>query len=1044
MFWSFTRRACRLNTRSKSVAPSWYWVSASSTLRCDASTALDSDPENVSRAREHIRTQGVYGPISAQLWSGDALPYVDNLVNLLMVETPKNLTRKEMLRVVAPGGMLCLREGREWTTILKEVPEEIDEWSHFLHGPNNNPVAEDSRSGPPEGMQWQAHPQWPRHHSLDKQGDPAVRSVVFARGRVFYIYDAATAAHMKVPARWVLVARDAFSGVRLWERSLGTDPLPTTELGRLWRFMVTDGERVYTPKSAGKAVCAFDAITGEEVLAYPQTRNMYELIVEDGILYSNLKNESLVAVEASSGKELWNWKSPDNASIIPLTLAASAGRIFVRAGETVYALDGKEGKSLWTFGSESPPTGERSRTQVRRSSRRSKFAARDKLIVQDGVVLFSYGGNTRIGTGWFYMGKHLDADQYKGVLAAVSADDGKLLWNAEYKIGLARLPGDVFVMDGLVWIGPDYSKGYDLKTGEVCRTNPVLEDLWTMGHHHRCYPEKATSRYILNSMRGVEFMDTQGNNHTRCNWVRGTCRVGLTPCNGMMYATPHSCSCYMEAKLFGFWALNPHREALPGAEPTQRLEKGPAYDQKISKAVADSDWPVYRHDGGRGGVASTSVPRSLSKKWTVDLGGRLSAPVVANGRLIASQIDAHQIHCFDADNGEKIWSFTVGGRVDSPPSIHDGKVLAGCADGYVYCLRLSDGALVWRFFAAQRRANGIVFDQVESLWPVHGSILVKNGLAYATAGRSSYLDGGIVIYALDVNTGEERSRELINSQQAKVIPRPPDDKKIESKTIFQNAVDYKTLLAPDKSDAFSMAGAMSDVLVADNESIFLRNIRLDDELKTVEEKRPHLFSTTRLLDGGEIHRSHWFFGTGDFSRTGVAYPWIANQGSGGYRSWQMATVRSLMMVFDDKHIWGVARTHLKSKQSGEQLYAIFNHDRPPMEFDKPDFHEDKSGFTVNWEIHLPLRPRALVRGGDYLFVGGMSDSFTEEDALAPENATFEGRGEGVLYVCSAADGSQEIAYKLDSPTIWDGIAAANHDLYLSLNDGNIVCLSGGE
>ncbi|MGB2819406.1 MAG: hypothetical protein WBF17_00390, partial [Phycisphaerae bacterium] len=46
------------------------------------------------------------------------------------------------------------------------------------------------------------------------------------------------------------------------------------------------------------------------------------------------------------------------------------------------------------------------------------------------------------------------------------------------------------------------------------------------------------------------------------------------------------------------------------------------------------------------------------------------------------------------------------------------------------------------------------FEQVESLWPVQGSVLVQGGLVYFAAGRSSFLDGGIVVYGLDARTGK--------------------------------------------------------------------------------------------------------------------------------------------------------------------------------------------------------------------------------------------------------------------------------------------------
>jgi len=46
---------------------------------------LDKD---VTAARKHIQSLGLYGPVSVENWSGGVLPYTDNLVNLLIAEKP--------------------------------------------------------------------------------------------------------------------------------------------------------------------------------------------------------------------------------------------------------------------------------------------------------------------------------------------------------------------------------------------------------------------------------------------------------------------------------------------------------------------------------------------------------------------------------------------------------------------------------------------------------------------------------------------------------------------------------------------------------------------------------------------------------------------------------------------------------------------------------------------------------------------------------------------------------------------------------------------
>jgi len=47
---------------------------------------LDREPENVARARKHIRSLGQYGPVSVEQGNRNSLPYVDNLHNLVVSE----------------------------------------------------------------------------------------------------------------------------------------------------------------------------------------------------------------------------------------------------------------------------------------------------------------------------------------------------------------------------------------------------------------------------------------------------------------------------------------------------------------------------------------------------------------------------------------------------------------------------------------------------------------------------------------------------------------------------------------------------------------------------------------------------------------------------------------------------------------------------------------------------------------------------------------------------------------------------------------------
>ena len=135
---------------------------------------------------------------------------------------------------------------------------------------------------------------------------------------------------------------------------------------------------------------------------------------------------------------------------------------------------------------------------------------------------------------------------------------------------------------GLVWYGATISgqqsgvfTGRDLKTGEIKRQFPP--DLETYWFHHRCHRGKATENYMLTSRTGIEFIDIEKGHWTPHHWVRGACLYGILPANGLIYAPPHPCACYLESKTYGFNALAPASNGprVPeSAAQAPRLEKG--------------------------------------------------------------------------------------------------------------------------------------------------------------------------------------------------------------------------------------------------------------------------------------------------------------------------------------------------------------------------------------------------------------------------------------------------------------------------------------
>ena len=248
-------------------------------------------------------------------------------------------------------------------------------------------------------------------------------------------------------------------------------------------------------------------------------------------------------------------------------------------------------------------------------------------------------------------------------------------------------------------------------------------------------------------------------------------------------------------------ALTATQTLGPVASPASRLSKGPAYEksnpQSATRNPQSTDWPAYRHDSLRSGGISATVPAELKPAWQVQLAGTLTQPVVAGDLLYVASRDTHTLYALNAETGEKRWSFIAGGRIDSPPTIHNGLVLIGSADGWVYCLRASDGQLAWRFRAAPSDRRIVAFDQLESPWRVHGSVLIAGDVAYCTAGRSTNLDGGILVFGLDPATGRVLHETRLDSG---ILIAGKIDRIDKMDDGSLKVIDYKTGKLPFKKD----------------------------------------------------------------------------------------------------------------------------------------------------------------------------------------------------------------------------------------------------
>ncbi|MCH7689290.1 MAG: class I SAM-dependent methyltransferase [Planctomycetes bacterium] len=146
---------------------------------------LDREKANVDKSRKYIQSRGLYGDVSVDRLQGNQLPYIDNLANLVVSEDLDGIAMEEILRVLAPEGTAYIKSGDTWTKTIKPRPDDIDEWTHYMHDASGNAVAHDTVVGPPRHLQWVGSPRWSRHH--DRMA--SISALVSTGGRIFYVAD---------------------------------------------------------------------------------------------------------------------------------------------------------------------------------------------------------------------------------------------------------------------------------------------------------------------------------------------------------------------------------------------------------------------------------------------------------------------------------------------------------------------------------------------------------------------------------------------------------------------------------------------------------------------------------------------------------------------------------------------------------------------------------------------------------------------------------------------------------------------------------------
>ena len=215
----------------------------------------------------------------------------------------------------------------------------------------------------------------------------------------------------------------------------------------LHRRLVAVGETVFVTLSIHGPVSALDAATGKLLQTYAGTEKTEDIIYDHGTLYLSInsgdvenidrlamayrhtepRKKRLVAIEAATGKRLWENEGPDTDELMPMTLAVKGDQLYFQNSKDVVCLDRSTGKVRW------------------RAPRPSEYFrpgwSSPTLVALDHIVISAdrqSGPGQKVGKDQFAAGGFST-----GNLIAFDAKTGEKLWTNDCAEG-CRAPTDVF------------------------------------------------------------------------------------------------------------------------------------------------------------------------------------------------------------------------------------------------------------------------------------------------------------------------------------------------------------------------------------------------------------------------------------------------------------------------------------------------------------------------------------------------------------------------------------------------------------------------
>ncbi len=691
------------------------------------------DRERAGRLRDELQSNALADRLSVTWRRTSHLPYLDNLVNLIVAPNwgqgeSKGLALAELVRVLAPGGVAVvgadtgldpaalLAEARKlelaqaeplarpgaWIGIVKKINPAFGEWTQYAGGGGQTMVSTDTAVAPGKEVRWVNLPTW---------SSGGYRNDVLAGGRNFHEENEWSGGKSR---QWVMVARDAFNGCELWREKTGIDSAAHFKAPD--RSLCADDKRVYY--NDGSELIARDAATGKLLMKYGRSSGS---VISAG---DWLITQGAVIVKETGKTVMELNNTPFHSSPVALDGVVYVLKGDSASGDGVEAFRMTDGKSLWKTGL------------------KDLAARKDKTIAR----LMARGENVYVAVGLN--------------VTALDRGNGSVRWSYSPTNSISTV--EIAVLPLADQVSLSFKVRTDAKGNSVLgqifldsATGKVVKNFRaTAGIAARCWSMRATDRFLLGG--DALFIDHKSSEFLgrTLGGIRPGCGVGKSVAYGLEYMGPHGCSC--SVSLRGAVATSCGSVMPKGVVSPQLIEGARAV---TGAAAAAGDWPVYRADVQRSGACAGELPAQLKKLWSVKLGSDPLPQVTgAGGLLFAADPERHRVVALALASGKEQWSFATEGRVSVAPTYYKGLCLFGDHAGWVYCLEAASGKLVWQLQAAPEQKLMSAFNRFESAWPVKSGVLVVKDRACFIAGRCGIMDGGIYFYSVEPLTGKVLAR----------------------------------------------------------------------------------------------------------------------------------------------------------------------------------------------------------------------------------------------------------------------------------------------